>query len=260
MKKIMTFAAVIAAAMMSFSACQKDEKPAGQGNNNGGSENVDPGNGNENQGGTDEYVSPITIDGDFADWAALDASKVAVANGAADAYHNALKVMKVYADEIYINVYFEFESEPVAFATSEWLPVHLYFNSDGDSATGGYGDEFSDACVDYMMENAISSAGVYRSYNPSLSQWVGEANASGWSWSEQLIPEDSGLASGAGSGYAYEIAILKEMVSGVTFADKFGIGMDIQANWTSVGILPNASADADGNAVYAPMLEVTTNK
>ena len=34
---------------------------------------------------TEEYVQPIEIDGDFADWAKLDASKIATAKCPADA-------------------------------------------------------------------------------------------------------------------------------------------------------------------------------
>ena len=76
MKKFFYYAALFAALTMGFSSC---------GEKNGGEDIDDP--------DVVEFVSPIKVDGDFADWAALPAAKVAVAeNKSAD--KNALKVLK----------------------------------------------------------------------------------------------------------------------------------------------------------------------
>ena len=119
------FAALMAAVLMGFNSCQKP---------------------NHRPGGDDdeeEFVSKIKVDGDFSDWAALDASKVAVARNASTD-KDALKILKVYADKVYLNIYFEFDGDQVV--DREWPAVHVYLNSDGDAKTGGYGDEFADAC------------------------------------------------------------------------------------------------------------------
>lgn len=47
------------------------------------------------------------------------------------------------------------------------------------------------------------------------------------------------------------------MIPEFSFAETFGIGFDIQQNWTSVGVLPNADDDEAGNAVLADKLRVT---
>ena len=131
MKKFFYYAALFAALTMGFSSC---------GEKNGGDDIDDP--------DEEEFVSPIKVDGDFADWAALPAAKVAVAENK-NAEKNALKVLKAYADKVYLNIYFEFDDAQIV--DKSWPAVHVYLNYDGDKATGGYGDEFADACVDSML-------------------------------------------------------------------------------------------------------------
>ena len=252
MKKFFMYAALCAAVLVSFEACNKD--------------------GQEKKDGDDddsEFVSKIKVDGDFSDWAALDASKVAVATNKNDD-KDALKVLKAYADEVYLNIYFEFDGEQVE--DRSWPAVHVYLNSDGDKSTGGYGDEFADACVDCMMETAIFSSGEWNDWNPSFWKWWGEANGSGWEWVEPgrpgdeadmwgaILPEGSGIAHGMGSGNAYEIQIVREMLPGIDFADTFGVGIDIQQNWSSIAWLPNAASTDDNPNGLANMLDVTIDK
>jgi len=251
MKKFFYYAALFAALTMGFSSC---------GEKNGGEEIDDP---------EDEFVSPIKVDGDFADWAALPAAKVAVAeNKSAD--KNALKVLKAYADKVYLNIYFEFDDAQIV--DKGWPAVHVYLNSDGDKATGGYGDEFADACVDCMLETAIFSSGEWNDWNPSFWKWWGETNGTGWDWIEpgragdeadnwgSIVPEGSGLAHGMGSGNAYEIQILREMLPNTPFAKTFGVGIDIQQNWTSIAWLPNAAGTDENPNGLANMLDVTIDE
>jgi hypothetical protein len=240
MKKVLTFLAI--AAMMCFVSCHKENNKGGKG------------------GGKSNYEAPITVDGNFDDWAKLDASKVAVANCAADNSYSSLKTMKVYADEYFVYIYFQFVGEDIE--DRAWVPVHLYINGDGNEKTGGFGDEFSDACADIMTEGAIFADGEFCSYNPSGHKWVGEVNGTGWDgcW-EEVAAEGSNFCSGMGSGNQYEIRMIREMYPGGKLADVFSIGMDIQQNWNSVGILPNTTPDPDNNpSGHAALLQVTTVK
>ena len=256
MKKILTLAAMFAAVMMSFSACNPDDtkpeqKPdTEQGGGNEGGENND---GGENQ--EPEYVSPVTIDGNFNDWAALDPSMVAVANCDPEATLAALKVLKVYADEHFINVYFKFDPDIV---DSEDAPFHLYLDADNSAETGGYGDEFAEAVTEWSFEGHVMEAGDFCSYDPGLFPWLGEVGADGWEWPDSGIME-GGLATGAGAGDEYEFAIIREMLGEtVTFADVIGVGVDIQdPGWSSIGILPNAAVTDDNTSGKAPLLRVT---
>jgi len=208
----------------------------------------------------EEYVAPITIDGDFADWSKLDASKVAVAKTDANANHTALKIAKVYADENYVFIYIEFDKDQITWEVDvEHVPFHLYINGDGDTSTGGFGDQFSDACVDALCEGFLTDGSGFASYNPGVYKWTGEVNGTGWSW-EEVLPADCGMCSGAGSGNAYEIQLIREMYPLGTLADNFSIGFDIQQGWSSVGVLPNTAISDDNPNGLAPMLQVTTVK
>ena len=254
MKKIMTLAAMFAAVMMSFSACNPDDtKPQDKpGTEQGGNED-----GGED-GGEDEYASPITIDGEFADWDALDATKVAVATNAPDAVKGGLKTVKVYADAMFINVYFEYDPEFVA--DLESVPFHVYFNSDNSANDPTSEDQWSNSGdIDYMCEGWVYEGGANCTYDPSLSAAGYTPDAYGWEWVD-VLPAGSAISTGAGNGTKYEFAFTLEMMDMVEFADTFGIGFDIQQNWDSVGILPNAAVTESNLSGKAPLLRVTFDK
>ncbi len=274
MKKIMTLAAIFAAVMMGISSCNPDDTNPEQKPNTEQSGDETPGDetpgdetpGDETPGDEtpgDEYVAPITIDGNFDDWAALDATKVAVAENAGEMVGEpALYVLKVYADAEYLHLYFEFDEDIIA--DRAWVPFHIYLNTDGDTTTGGFGDQWSDACVDHMFEGACMAEDAFCSWDGSLSEWCGETNGTGWDgcWLSLL---ESVQATGAGAGNAYELKIPLNAEGGVgeeglVLADTFGIGVDIQQEWNSVGILPNAEQTEDDPTGLAPMLSVTVDR
>ena len=255
MKKFMTLAAIFAAAMMSFTACE-ETKP-----DNGGTttdENLCPDCGKDPCECEEEYASPITIDGDFADWDALDASKVAVATCAAEPKYSALKTVKVYADAVYVNVYFEFVEDEIT--DTEWVPFHVYLDADNSDTTGGYGDQWTEPHSEWNMEGAVMDAGAFCSYDPGLYPWEGGVGESGWLWGESVLSSGSGIGTGAGSGNKYEFSLLREMLMGVELADTFGVGFDIQQDWNSVGVLPNANVTDDNPSGLAPLLRVNVVK
>lgn len=255
----MTFAAIFAAAMMAFSSCEDNNKPDDTNKpGNGTTENLCPDCGKDPCECPEEYASPITIDGDFSDWAALDASKVAVANCASDPKYSALTTLKVYADAVYVNVYFEFVEDEIA--DTEWVPFHVYLDADNSDTTGGYGDQWTDPHSEWNMEGAVMEGGAFCSYDPGLYPWEGGVGESGWLWGESVLSSGSGIGNGAGSGNKYEFSLLREMLMGVEFADSFGIGVDIQQDWSSVGVLPNANVTDDNPSGLAPLLRVTIAK
>ena len=205
------------------------------------------------------FPEPICIDGNFADWDELDPSKVAVAECASNPYKGALKIAKVYADYNYVFIYVEFDETAVSWSPSELVPFHIYLNGDGNTATGGFGDMFSDACVDVLLEGFLTNGYYLVGYGPTVYKWNGEANGSGWHWTE-ILAAGSGICSGAGRGNAVEIRLDREKYPDGVLADNFGIGFDIQQAWESVGILPNVDVTADNTMGKAPMLNVTTVK
>lgn len=225
---------------------------------------------------TPEWASLISVtDGTVADWDAVPAAKLVACNAAATGFegHNALKSVKIYADKMYLNVYVTWDKE--AIADLSWVPFHMYMDADNSDATGGYGDEFADPNAEWLFETAIISEGANNSYNPAVFKWWGEVGGSGWLWTDPDTEHTDADFWGAiiGEGQAAigasqligdngsEIQILREAATCITFAETFGIGFDIQQNWSSVGILPNADPDPEtGSEVLVNKLKVTIDK
>ena len=213
-----------------------------------------------------EYVQKITIDGTFDDWAALPAGSFSKTYGDEEATHPALTHCKVYADAKYVFVYFEWDTDMItAVPGEEHVPFHCYINTDGLTTTGGFSDQFSDACTDLLLEGFIygggEEGGELGSYDPTAYAWEGDVNGSGWGWGDDILP-DGGACIGAGIEGKYEFQIDREVIAGIGFpiADVFSIGFDIQQAWDSVGILPNAAPSEDNAAGVVASLQVTTQK
>ena len=266
MKKIMTLAAMFAAVMMAFSSCDKPAPTPGPDTDQPAETCPDCGEALEDCTCDELPAGAITIDGEYGDWDALG-TKVVTATSNPDAPLKALKVMKAYADDLYLYVYFEYDTELVDM--TDWLPVHFYINSDGDTATGGYSDHHLGADCDIMLEGGIYSAEGPVSYDASLFFWEGENGADGWDGWAGADPNESnnwgadivgGMTSGAGADGKCEIAMLREMMAGVTFADTFYVGMDIQTNWESSGVLPNDAVSDENPNGRANKLAITIDK
>ena len=226
MKKLLTM--VIAATMLV--ACGNDDNGGTNKPNNGGSDS--------------NYTAPITIDGNFADWDALDQSKVSVATlPEGEVQYGALYTLKVYADELFVFAYIEFDD--AALPDKSQVPMHFYLNSDNDSTTGGGDAIWTDADADFLFEGFVYQEGSLCSYDPGVYSWHGLDGDTTWDWGtedEIVLESGRGLSSGAGSvdgnGLGrYEFAFLIDMMP-FTLADTFSIGAGIQQNWNSVGMLP----------------------
>ena len=247
--------ALMCAAALAMIACEPKNKPENENNEE------------EEQ----EYVQIIKVDDNsLADWNNVPAEYLATTTHVEGASMDGLKSVKVYADELYINLLVEVNDEVVT--DRAWTPFHVYINADNNAATGGFGDQWITADVDVMLETAIFADGAAQ-YNPAVFKWWGADGESGWLWTD---PENPGTAdNGWGAvvpegsmpiGVAQmvdgkiEIQLLWELIPANWAGDKFTIGFDIQQEWNSVGILPNAADDETGSEVLAEKLEVTFNK
>lgn len=212
-------------------------------------------------------------DGSLADWDALPAEFVVSATCPEDAAMLGLKSVKVYATEMYISILVEINDEDIT--DREWTPFHVYLDADNSDATGGYGDEFADANTDILCETAVFSGGEPYSYNPAVFKWWGGVGESGWLWTDPSVEHDASDFWGAiiGEGQLpvgasqfvdgkFEIQLLRELLGTVHELnnDEFGIGFDIQQNWSSVGILPCASPTDADPAGHVAKLKVKINK
>ena len=226
MKKIFAIAAM-AAMLIACGEKPEENKPNG-GENNGGGNTEEP-----------VYVDPITIDGDFADWAALDASKVTVVTCAENPYYAALKTVKVYADDLYINIYFEAEYLTEGDDANDFH-IDVCLNCDGDETTGGYAANWTDAGIDFLLEGCVRTAGAFVDYDADAFDWAGEVGAEGWSWNADLgVGAGAGLTAGKGTFEGYEIKILKDLIP-MNFGETYTLGVGLSMSWNRYGLLPNA--------------------
>lgn len=211
-------------------------------------------------------------DGSLADWNSLPSGYVVSAVCPSDAKLLGLKSVKVYATEWYINILIE--PNMAKLPDLEWVPLHIFIDADNSDATGGYGDEFLDANADLLLETAVFSEGDPYTYNPAVYKWWGEVGGSGWDdWTDPSVKHDPtdywGAIIGEGqlpvgnSQYVdgkFEIQILRELLGTcLEFPmndSEFGIGFDIQQNWSSVGILPCASATETNPVGLAAKMKV----
>ena len=226
------------------------------------------------EGGPAGDVPEIKVDDNsLADWDALPAEYVVSAVCPEDAAMLGLKSVKVYATEMYISILVEPNMEDIV--DLEWVPFHVYLDADNSDETGGYGDEFADANTDLLCESAIFCEGQPYAYNPAVFKWWGEVGADGWSWTDPSVEHDGsdfwGAIIGEGqlpvgnSQYVdgkFEIQLLRELLGTVHEMNdsEFGIGFDIQQNWSSVGILPCASATDENPSGEMAKLKVKINK
>ena len=245
MKKILT---LLAMAAFTLVACN--------------SNNTDPDD-PEGGGSDKDYKAPITIDGSFEDWAALDASKVTTLKCAATAAKTDLKLAKIYADKYYIFVYTEFDFS--AYETISDAHFHFYINGDNDTATGGDKgavDQGETPCVDVMTEGDVIADGSLCDYDPGTYIWNGPANYADWSdeyWgdSQDIV----GFVSGKGTKKAFEFQITRELYPAGKLAKTFTMGIDLLVNgWDATGALPNTEATETNPAGEAPLVSISISK
>ena len=231
----------------------------------------------------DEYVQPISVtDNSLADWDALPAEYVFVAECPEDATLVGLKKVKVYADAYY--VFIQAEPDPEEIISLDWVPFHIYLNTDNSDKTGGYNDEHNDGNSDVMLEGAVFGSETAStleeaavSYAPSVCKWWGEVGGSSWDyWTDpatapHTADDNWGAIVAEGNlqecksqfvNGIIEIQFMRELIPTPAgwSEEAFGIGFDIQQNWNSVGILPLVSPTDDNPAGHTNKLTVKIHK
>lgn len=232
MKKIFAIAAM--AAMLIACGDEKPEnKPQG-----GDTPTPDP---------EPEFVAAITVDGQFADWDAVEVDEIALKDG--NTYgKTALKKVKFYTDEMYINVYVEFDP-------AEAMALCVYFDVDADATTGrGEPCQGIELYLDGMIADWTLNADETAFIEPRISalapdmtalKYTGENGATSWTW-EELLGAGNGFAVGStpvavGANEAFEMAIVKEL-SPMPFGEQVGIAVSLSNfGWAECGTLPQYS-------------------
>ena len=209
----------------------------------------------------EEYVCPIKVDdASDADWAKVPEGYLFETKCAEGASWDALKSVKVFADDIYVNLLVEWDTELVSDLTS--VPFHIYWNVDAGAETGGYGDQWLEPYdIDVLMEGFFYAEptegcgyGEPCLYEPGMFAYGGAYNTNEWNWTE-LVAAGAFCASQHLGDNKMEIQILRELIP-AAWGEAFTGGLDIQQSWESVGVLPNASDDELGSKVKAEKMLV----
>lgn len=227
--------------------------------------------------GGSTYVQLIDVaDASLADWDNVPAEYLAVATLPENSVYDGLKSLKVYADEMYINLAVEYDPEVITDLV--WPGFHVYINTDNSAETGYASGQWADPSFDILLETAVFASGEPRNYDPALFWWWGEAGSNDWNgWYDPAVGEPSsenkwgavvGEDDGAGIGTSqlvgnvFEIQLVKELISTPSpWADKeFTLAIDIQQNWTTAGALPAVILGEAGESVPSKSLTVKFNK
>lgn len=257
--------ALMCVATIAFVACNNKKDPSG----GGGGEEA-------------EYVKPISVsDNSLADWDKLPAEFVVEAKCPQGAGLLGLKSVKAYADKYYI--FLQVEPNPEDIVDLEWVPFHVYINTDNSDATGGYSDQFKDPNADILLEGAVFSSSDETAtmaqaaipFAPGVFKWWGEVGGSGWQWTDPSVEHTAddkwgaiigeGELQGTTSQFVdgkIEIEIMRELVPAEKgwSEEQIGLGFDIQQNWSSVGVLPLVSPTEDNPYGYTAKLVVKIDK
>ena len=197
-------------------------------------------------------ASVISVtDNSIADWNSLPAEYVVQAVCPQSATLTGLNYVKVYAEREYIYVLVEPNMSDLP--DLEYVPFHIFIDTDNSDATGGYGDMFNDANTDILLEGALFLNNQPCSYAPAVFQWYGQVGGFGWYWGDQSVEHSADDCWGAivcegqldcHSQYVngvFEIQINRYSVPAVWNEDAFRIGFEIQQNWSAAGVLPQVA-------------------
>ena len=249
----MIFAAMAAAVIMVFSACQ--EKP----DTGKTPSEVCPDCGEDPCVCDPAPTGPIQIDGDFADWDALQGVQVATCP-ADDVLYEQFKTFKAYADEEFIYIFCEFNPEN----TLVFVP---YFDLDNDPSTGndskwngaGYEGKAEGGVFEEVETDDGPVQGAPQKWDPNFYLYTD-------SGTEKVL--DSGMAvlssvpaSYKNGNWAFEASILREVVLeayGIADATQFTMGMyQYDLNWSCIGQLPCKTFAQKDAGELEPMLTIT---
>ena len=229
--------ALMCLAAISMVACKEKNTPSGGGG----------------QGGGSDYVAKINVkDNSLSDWDALDQAKVAKFEVPSNPLWDGVHMIKVYADEVYINWILVFD--PAKYAKHRDVDVmHIFLNVDNSEETGGYFDLFQDACADVMFEGPLfGEPNVAINYAPSAYEWTGDVNGEGWdSWTlKASVKAESQFVNDS----VLEARMMIENIplpKNMKFAKEgFGFGATLTQNFQpdAVGFLPQGNTP-DGELI-----------
>lgn len=196
----------------------------------------------------DNDLPLIAVDGDFADWGALNPASIAEASTDENARDESLYNMKFTRDADYIYFYFEFSG-----TADEVSVFEIMMNVDGDVATGHDSWMWSQSGIEYLIEGAaedLSEAGLFI--------FTG-ATPDAWAWGETGVYEflQASAVQTLGNGHhAIEGTISRSALPATMQSLQVGVFAN-DSEWATSGSLPQVTIDPEsGSDILQPMLDV----
>lgn len=217
------------------------------------------------------HATQISVtDGTISDWNNLPADYVFETVCPTDATFTGLNSVKVYSDGTYINLLVNCNPDALD-GSSYGIELEVFVDVDNSDDTGGFGDAFTDANTDILIEGTLMEEGIAVPYHPAVYKWWGEVGGIGWEWTDPSITpsEENGWGAlvwletvpyVAESQFIapniFEIQIDRRRIP-VTFNEsEFGIGFELLTNWAVAGLLPCFSPTEDNPSGYTHKMKV----
>ncbi len=186
----------------------------------------------------------ITVDGNFADWADVPETMLAVATlDAAKTELVALKELKMCANDVFIYLYVKMDN-------ANANAMDLYLNIDGDEENGYNGWMWDKLNADYMMQGFYADK-----YDMRLAQYD-ESKGGGWGWlTPDIVAPGSGLMTISdiktveGTIVEFEGRIVREMIPNLKKDVRVSMGHSGKPGgaWDTSGGLPTVPSTGDKN-------------
>lgn len=204
----------------------------------------------------------ITIDGNFDDWAAMPAERLAVAEADENAAYEYLYKLMFAQDANYIYFYAEFSAEEDDFVVEgetvhgyhvDWLD--FYLNLDDDASTGSNSWLFVNSAAEWLIE------GQWANYSEAkLIPFDPEKSQDEWGWLDDqpvlgvITGSDASILE---NGHrAFEGKISKGMIPGDGVVSVHAGLFTSNTGWGESGCLPQVTIMDDGTSQASELLLV----
>lgn len=179
---------------------------------------------------------PASVDGDDSDWCDLDPNYVFSATCSNGSQYGAISMMKAFANNDYLYIYFEYDYDSIGWGQDEYVPFHIFIDADNDTNTGWW-NMWQEPGIDYFLESFLFYEGYGANYHDAgLYKFTGEDCSGEWAWTEFDM---SGISVGAINQRTMSSYEVRMSLASLPVGDSFRIGIDIEQEWTTVGLLPS---------------------
>jgi len=205
----------------------------------------------------------ISIDGDLSDWDDVDSSNGYVSDAPEGAYYTAAQRLKATADENYIFLYIEYDNtvETIPGTLDVFIDSDCAFDGNGIATTGSGSTNFDNDGSDILIQGAITDESNAAGWSwAEVFMYSGEPMAAAWNWASVLAPGMGATANSVpvdlGNGRsAFECSIMRGAIPNM--GKEIEIGIVLEANWTTVGVLPIGDSAGSGAHVGARKIHMT---